>query len=72
MKKLNSYFDECENCLYKEHNDDLWCCLTNRLSLAWHKLLLELPIISKFIDNNRHCYSYQNIDDYRYCHHYEE
>ena len=58
--KSNCYFEECKDCLYRKHNDDLLCCLTNRLGLAFHELLKELPIINKFIDS------------YKYCHYFEK
>lgn len=57
--KSDCYFEECNDCIYKEYNDDLIVCLTNRLGLVWYKLLLELPIINKFIDKYRFCYYFQ-------------
>ena len=57
--KSDCYFEECKDCIYKEYNDNLIVCLTNRLGLAWYKLLLELPIINKFIDKYRFCYYFQ-------------
>ena len=53
------YFDECKNCIYKEHNEDLLCCLSNRLNLALHRLLLEIPLVNKFIDKNKYCYMFE-------------
>ena len=53
--KSNCYFDECKNCINREYNDNLLCCLSNRLSLAWHKLFLELPFINKFVSKNKFC-----------------
>ena len=53
------YFDECKDCVYRKYNGDLIGCLTNRLSLAWHKLLLEMPFINKFIDKQKFCYWFQ-------------
>ena len=50
------YFDECENCVWREVNNDLVVCLSSRLSLAWHKLFLELPLINKFIDKHKYCH----------------
>ena len=61
--KSNCYFDECKTCLFREHNDDLMGCLTNRLSFAWHKMFLELPIINKLIDKNKYCHWYE--EDWR-------
>lgn len=57
--KTNCYFDECRHCVNREYNNDLACCLSNRLGLAWHKLLLELPIINKFIDKQKFCYWFE-------------
>lgn len=57
--KNDCYFDECKDCLWREYNNDLICCLTSRLNLAWHKLFIELPIINKFIDKNRYCHWYE-------------
>lgn len=57
--KSDCYFDECKNCMYMEHNNDLLCCLTNRLSLATHKLFIETPIVNKFVSN-------------KYCNHFIE
>lgn len=56
--KSDCYFEECEHCIWRECNDDLICCLTNRLSLAWHKLLLEMPLINKIIDKHKFCYMF--------------
>ena len=53
------YFKECEDCIYREYNDDLASCLSNRLRLAWHRLLLEIPFINKFIDGNKYCYWFE-------------
>lgn len=53
------YFKECEYCIYKEYNDDLLCCLSNRLSLAWHRFILEMPLINKFIDKHKFCYTFE-------------
>ena len=60
--KSDCYFDECKYCINKEYNDDLVCCLSNRLSLAWHKLLLELPLINKLIDKHKFCYWFEEMD----------
>lgn len=57
--KSDCYFDECKYCVYKKYNDDLVACLSNRLSLAWHKLLLELPLINKFVDKHKFCYWFE-------------
>ena len=51
----NYYFDECKDCVNREYNNDLICCLSNRLNLAWHKLLLEIPIVNKFINSYKYC-----------------
>lgn len=52
-------FDECQDCLYKEHSDKLLCCAASRLGLAWHRLIKESPIINKFIDDNKYCNWFQ-------------
>ena len=57
--KSDCYFDECKCCINKEYNDDLVCCLSNRLGLAWHRLLLELPIINRLIDDNKYCHWFE-------------
>lgn len=56
--RSDCYFDECKDCVYREYNNSLVCCLTNRLSLAFYKLFAEIPIVNKFIDNYKHCYSF--------------
>ena len=57
--KSDFYFDECKYCINREYNDDLICCLSNRLSLAWHILLLEMPLINKFIDKHKYCHWFE-------------
>ena len=57
--KSDCYFDECKDCIYREYNNYLNVCLTNRLSLAWHRLLLELPFINKFVDRHKFCHWFQ-------------
>lgn len=54
--KSNCYFEECKDCINREYNNDLVCCLSNRLSLAWHRMMLELPFINKFIDKHKSCH----------------
>lgn len=54
--KSDIRFDECKDCVYREYSDKLVGCAANRLSLAWHRMIKELPIINKFIDDNRYCY----------------
>ena len=51
----HDYFHECKDCMFREHNNKLIGCLTNRLGLAVHKLLLELPIIKDYIRGYRFC-----------------
>ena len=53
--KSDCYFDECKDCIWREHNNDLVGCLGNRLNLAWHKLLLEMPLINKLIEKEKYC-----------------
>lgn len=57
--KSDCYFDECKDCMYKEHSDDLLCCAASRLGLAMYRLIKELPIINKLIDDNKYCNWYQ-------------
>ena len=57
--KSDCCFDECKDCLHKEYSDDLCCCTTSRLTLAWYRLLKELPIVNKFIDNYKYCNWYE-------------
>ena len=56
--KPDCYFDECKDCLYREHSDDLLCCAGSRLGLAWYRLIKELPIINKLVDDYKlgRCY----------------
>lgn len=49
------YFDECKDCMNRQYSDDLCCCAANRLGLAWYRLLKEIPIINKFIEDNKCC-----------------
>lgn len=49
--KSDCYFEECRNCINRKYNDDLICCLSNRLALAWHKMLVEL----KLANGNKYC-----------------
>ena len=57
--KSDCYFKECKDCINREYNNELLCCLSNRLGLAWHRLFLEIPIINKFIDKHRFCYMFE-------------
>lgn len=59
LMRPDFYFDECEHCINKEYNDDLVCCLSNRLSLAWYRVLLELPIVNRFVDKHKYCQAYE-------------
>lgn len=54
--KSDCYFEECKDCMYNECNNFLMCCLTNRLSLALHRLFLGIPIVNKFISKNKYCH----------------
>lgn len=56
MKSSGIYFDECNECEFREYSDHIIGCLNNRLGLAFHNLLQELPIINKFIDDVRFCH----------------
>jgi hypothetical protein len=49
--KSDCYFEECRNCINRKYNDDLICCVSNRLALAWHKMLVEL----KLANGNKYC-----------------
>ena len=53
--KSNCYFEECKYCINRNYNDELICCLTNRLSLTWHRYLLEMPFVNKLVDKEKHC-----------------
>lgn len=57
--KSDCYFDECKHCIWREHSDYLVCCLSNRLSLAWHRLFLEMPIINKLIEKHKFCHMFK-------------
>lgn len=52
-------FDECKSCMYEGISNKSNFCATSRLSLAWHNLNKELPVIGKFVDNNKYCKFYQ-------------
>ena len=53
--KPNNCFDECKDCMYKDHSDDLMCCVVSKLGLAFHKLFVETPIVNKFVDKYKYC-----------------
>lgn len=61
--KSDYYFDECKDCMYREYSDELFCCAGSRLGLALHKLIKELPIISKFVDDYKYCGWYQKEEE---------
>ena len=61
--KSDCYFDECKDCMYREHNDNLCCCAASRLGLAWYRLLKELPIVNRFIVDYKYCNWYQKEED---------
>ena len=56
------YFDECKDCINKKYNNEFVGCLGNRLRLALHRLLLELPLINKLIDKHEFCYWFEEMD----------
>lgn len=58
--KSDCYFEECKYCINKQFNDRFMECLTNRLSLAWHNCLLEIPIINKLIKKEKYCHWYKH------------
>ena len=58
------YFKECEECIYREYNNDLVCCVSNRLRLAFHRLFMAMPIINKFISKDKHCYWFERDEYY--------
>ena len=62
--KSDCCFDECKDCLNKEYNDKLLGCATNRLSLAFHKLFKEIPIINRFTDDCKHCNWYEKESEH--------
>ena len=53
--KSDCCFTECKNCMYKDHSNDLICCLVSKLGLAFHKLVIEIPIVNRFIDKYKYC-----------------
>ena len=54
--KSDCYFEECKHCINRHFNDKLMCCITNRISLAWHNCLLKIPVINKFITKEKYCH----------------
>lgn len=54
----NYYFEECKKCIDRQHNNESIYCLANRLSLAFNKACIELPIISTFV-NEYHCKAFE-------------
>lgn len=64
--KSDCYFEECKNCINREYSNDLICCLSNRLHLAWHRLLLELPLIDKLMDKHESCNYFEKDIKYEY------
>lgn len=52
------YFDECKDCEFQDCVDSTFICLGNRLRLAWHKMLLETPVIRDTIDKCCFCYGF--------------
>lgn len=66
--KSDCYFDECKDCLYREHSDDLVCCAASRLGLACHRLVEELPIINRLIDGHKSCSWYQKDEEVEVIH----
>lgn len=54
-----SWYPECIHCDNYEYRDDLCCCLANKLGLAWHKLLLEIPIVKRFVDKHKYCEGFE-------------
>lgn len=57
--KSDCYFEECKDCIHKEYNNKFSGCLSNRLRLAFHRLLIELPVINKFIDDRKYCHWFE-------------
>ena len=53
--KSDCYFEECKDCINKRYNDKFIGCLVNRLSLAFHRMLIETPIINKLVNKNKYC-----------------
>jgi hypothetical protein len=58
--KSDCYFNECKYCVNKDYNDCFSGCLANRLRLAFYKLLIEIPLINKIIDNHIYCYRFES------------
>lgn len=42
--KSDLYFDECKECMWREHNNDLFMCLSNRLHLAFFELVADFKL----------------------------
>ena len=34
MNRSNDCFDECKDCMYKDHSNDLMCCAVSKLGLV--------------------------------------
>ena len=56
--KSNLYFDECEDCVFRDCRDDTMICLSNQLSLAVFKFLKELPGISRVMLDSKVCHGF--------------
>ena len=53
------YFEECKICIDRHHNNKLSYCLANRLSLALHKLFIELSIIRRICKDECYCKAFE-------------
>lgn len=48
-------FEECSRCELYDHNNDLLICIRNRLSLAFNKLLADIPFLNDFAEERLTC-----------------
>lgn len=56
MRQTECCYDECEECEFQDCNNDTMICLISRLALAFHKLVMDMPVLKHL------------ADDYKYCH----
>ena len=49
---------DCENCIYEEYKNKLFCCLANQLAEARTNLLKQIPFVGKHVKEHE-CVWYQ-------------